>query len=86
MHVRELHKQTSCSLSNGSDGGSFLGDVCPVFPQTGPEVMPLSSDNIPIFSPSMVFLVLRTFLPPLVPLGNAGGKQHIDGGGSGGKW
>lgn len=47
MHVRELHKQTSCSLSNGSDGGSFLGDLCPVFPQTGPEVTLLSSDNIP---------------------------------------
>lgn len=47
MHVRELHKQTNCSLSNGSDGGSFLGDLCPVFPQTGPEVTLLSSDSIP---------------------------------------
>lgn len=43
MHVQELHEQTSCSLSNGSDGGSFLGDCA---------LCSLSRDKIP---PSVVF-------------------------------
>lgn len=31
MHVQELHKQTSCSLSNGTNEVCLLGGLCPVF-------------------------------------------------------